>query len=341
MKTYSKHKYSTTLIIIVSLWIPLVASADLPEMKDTVYVLPDDRAIFNNYLETMQGRDDLPFDSIIMHTARFFIGTPYVGGTLEIEPEGLAVNLRELDCFTFVETVISLSRMFASGEKNWERFCNELRNLRYREGKINGYLDRLHYTSDWMFENERRGIVRALNADNSGATPYRFNLSFMSTHPGSYKQLGMDSMLIRNLKRIERAISRRKSYAYIPEGDINSLSSGLHDGDVVGFLTTVKGLDISHVGIVSRAGDGSTDFIHASQTAGKVILNPETIFQYVSQRKSCNGVILVRPLSPDIILSARQMRIAGLRSGSSVWRSLQTNLCRKYDSRSRIPLRNK
>jgi cell wall-associated NlpC family hydrolase len=289
----------------------------------------------------MQGKESLPFDSIIMHTARFFIGTPYVGGTLEIEPEGLAINLRELDCFTFVETVISLSRMFASGDKSWERFCDELRTLRYRAGKISGYLDRLHYTSDWMYENDRRGIVRSLNADNFGAKPYRFNLSFMSTHPGSYKQLGADSMLIRNIKRIERTISSRKSYAYVPENEIISLSPRLHNGDVVGFLTTIKGLDISHVGIVSRAEDGSLAFIHASQTAGKVILNPETIFQYVTQRKSCNGLILVRPLSPEIILSARQMQTEGPGSGSSAWRSLQIKLCRKYDSLSRILLRNK
>lgn len=334
------HIYFRITVVFIALWMPLVASAGRLRGKDRVYVLPEDKAVFGNYLAAMQGKEALPFDSVIMHTARFFIGTPYVGGTLEIEPEGLAVNLRELDCFTFVETVISLSRMFASGDKSWERFCDELRTLRYRNGRVRAYLDRLHYTSDWMFENERRGAVRLLDAESAGARPYRFDLSFMSTHTGSYKQLGADSAQIRKLQRIERSISRRKSYAYIPEAEIDSLSPRLKDGDVVGFLTTVKGLDISHVGIVSRAADGSLAFIHASQTAAKVILNPETIYQYVAQRKSCNGVILVRPLSPEL-LSAKRRQSAGQAYGSSAWRNLQTRLYRKYDSLSRILLRNK
>jgi cell wall-associated NlpC family hydrolase len=335
------HIYSA-IVGFVFLWIPLLASGAFYQAKDTIYALPDDEMIFKNYLEAMRGHQHLPFDSIIMKTARFFIGTPYVGGTLEIEPEGLAVNLRELDCFTFVETVISLSRMLASGDTTWNRFCNELRMIRYRNGRINGYLDRLHYTSDWMFENAERGIVRSLNEKNVGAKPYYFNLSFMSTHPTSYKQLGNDSVLIRNMKNIERKISRRKSYAYIPPKDINVLGAQLNNGDVVGFLTTVKGLDISHVGIVCHTDSGTLAFIHASQTAGQVILNPETITEYVAQRKTCNGIILVRPLSPPAgLFSVLQMQNVAQRSDNSAWRSLQTKLYRKYDYRSRIPLRNR
>ncbi|MDE5657151.1 MAG: DUF1460 domain-containing protein, partial [Muribaculaceae bacterium] len=38
-----------------------------------------------------------------------FAGTPYVAHTLEGTPEMLTVNLDELDCTTFVETVMALS----------------------------------------------------------------------------------------------------------------------------------------------------------------------------------------------------------------------------------------
>ena len=37
-----------------------------------------------------------------------FEGTPYVAGTLEGDPEMLTVNLDEMDCTTFVETVSAM-----------------------------------------------------------------------------------------------------------------------------------------------------------------------------------------------------------------------------------------
>jgi hypothetical protein len=264
---------------------------------DTVYCTAEDSVIFGRFVSSMAGKDSLPFDSLILQTASFFLGTPYGASTLEIEPEGLVVNLRELDCTTFVETVIALSRMVAEGDTAFESFCNQLRWVRYREGIIRDYTDRLHYTSDWIYENDRKEVVKGLG-EEEGWRPYSFCLNFMSTHPDSYRQLTTDSMLIPCIAEIEKEVSERTGYYYIiPKDDVDSFAVDIKNGDVVGFVTSTKGLDISHVAIATRTGEELT-FIHASSLAMKVIVNEESLQHYVEQSKSCTGIIPARPLSP-------------------------------------------
>ena len=46
----------------------------------------------------------------MLEIGKFFLGTPYVAGTLETKgAEHLVVNLREYDCVTFVENVVALA----------------------------------------------------------------------------------------------------------------------------------------------------------------------------------------------------------------------------------------
>ena len=121
-----------------------------------LYCTDEDRAIFDRYCTQMEPKKSLPLDELMIHTALFFRGTPYVASTLEKEPEGLVVNLRELDCTTFAETVLALSRTLREEKTTFENFCENLQRLRYREGTIGDYTDRLHYMTDWFYENERK-----------------------------------------------------------------------------------------------------------------------------------------------------------------------------------------
>ncbi|GHT32360.1 xylanase [Bacteroidia bacterium] len=267
-----------------------------PVALDTVYCTAEDSVIFGRFVSSIAGKDSLPFDSLILQTASFFLGMPYVASTLEIEPEGLVVNLRELDCTTFVENVIALSRMVAEGDTTFEAFCDQLRWVRYREGIIRDYTDRLHYTSDWIYENDRKEVVKSLG-EEEGWRPYTFCLNFMSTHSDSYRQLMTDSMLIPCIVEIEKEVSERTGYYYIPKNNVDSFAVDIKNGDMVGFVTSTKGLDISHVAIVTRVGEELT-FIHASSLAMKVIVNEESLQHYVEKSKSCTGIILTRPLSP-------------------------------------------
>ncbi len=259
---------------------------------DNVYMTEEDRAIFERFLTEMQDEKALPTGELMVKCARFFLDVPYVASTLEQEPEGLVVNLRELDCTTLVETTFALTRTLQSDKPTFETFCEQLQQIRYRKGVINDYTDRLHYITDWLYENQRRGFVKDMSQE-IGGTELPINLSFMSTHPESYKPLKNNPEFIARIAEQEKEISGR-SYYYVPEEDINKLSSGIQSGDIFAFVTTVKGLDVSHMAIAYWNGDKLT-FLHASSTYKKVLVNESSLYEYLKEIKSNTGVIVMRP----------------------------------------------
>lgn len=252
----------------------------------------EDKAVFNRYMETMCSKRQLPTGKLMVETARFFLGTPYVAGTLEEEPERLVVNLRELDCMTLVETTTALVRTLRAVTPSYETFCLNLQEARYRDGSIGDYTDRLHYTTDWMYENQRKGRLKDVTAE-IGGKPLDLQLSFMSTHPDSYKQLKENPGRVAVMAAKEKEISARQHF-YIPQDEINAHTGKIRNGDIVCFVTTVKGLDISHVGIICREGDKLT-FIHASTSKKQVIVNEEPLQEYVQSIKRNKGIMIVRP----------------------------------------------
>ncbi|MDO8722653.1 MAG: DUF1460 domain-containing protein, partial [Syntrophales bacterium] len=64
-----------------------------------------------------------------------FLGTPYVAGTLEQgKRENLQINLRQLDCFTFVENTMALANLIKRGKSSFADFAASLEAIRYRKG---------------------------------------------------------------------------------------------------------------------------------------------------------------------------------------------------------------
>jgi len=255
-----------------------------------------DRQIFDRYVRTMEGKKHLAFGELIIETAKFFMGTLYIAATLEKEPEQLVINLRELDCTTLVENVIALARTIKGSNPSFETFCANLQQLRYRSAEINDYTDRLHYFSDWIVENERKNLIRD-ETKAIGGQPYRLNLSFMSTHPDSYRQLKSNPEFVQKIAQKEKEISARNTYTMIPEAQIEACGAGMQNGDIVCFVTRIEGLDVSHIGFIYRQGQ-KLGFIHASSTAKQVIIEPKSLFEYVQGISTTTGVMIVRPLKP-------------------------------------------
>jgi len=278
------------LAIFILILCTTVLKAELPD-KDTLYMSPDDSVIFTKYISYIKGYSGLPKDSIIIRTAKFFLGTPYVAHTLEIEPEGLVINLRELDCTTFVENVRVLTATVMSGDFSFQNYCNLLKHFRYRSDTINDYTDRLHYTSDWIDENQSKGLINNVTR-KCGGKRLRLNLYIMSMNTDSYSQLAEKPELIEKVVATEKAINARKHY-YIPTKRIKRKSAKMHDGDVVGFVTTIPGIDISHVGIIYKEGKKVT-FIHASSANKKVIINESSLKDYVAGTGKNTGIVLAR-----------------------------------------------
>lgn len=262
------------------------------QAADKLYCTDADRAVFERYLSEMVPKKSLPTGELMVQTARFFLNVPYVAATLEKEPEGLVVNLREMDCMTLVENVVALTRTMQSAAPSFDGFCKNLQAVRYRNGEIHDYTDRLHYTTDWIFENRRKGIVKDVT-HGIGGISLPVDVSFMSTHPDSYKPLKGHPERVARIAAKEKEINARPYY-YIPESEIDRLAEGIKEGDIVCFVTTIKGLDISHVGIVCRVG-GKLAFIHASATQKKVIVNEAPLQEYVESIKRNSGIMVVRP----------------------------------------------
>lgn len=251
-----------------------------------------DRLIFDRYRKAMVNPDGQPLGERMVQTALYFVGTPYVAATLEREPEQLVINLRELDCTTFVESVLALSLTLPAEEASLESYSHCLQTIRYRKGVITDYTDRLHYFSDWIYENEQFGRVKEVT-EALGGVALQQQLSFMSTHPESYPALRHHPERVEQMAHIEQQINARNHY-YIPKSSLHNCVSGIRNGDIVSFVTSIKGLDVTHVGIAYWR-QGTLTFIHASSAAKRVVVQPESLSSYIARNKSCKGIRVVRP----------------------------------------------
>jgi hypothetical protein len=254
---------------------------------------PADRAILESLFSSMGDFQASSTSELMIRIGDFFKGSPYAERTLEEEPENLVVNLREFDCTTFAESCLAISRTLQSGKLSFEQFTSELSGIRYRKGNVNGYASRIHYFSDWIHISNQKLLVRDVSRE-IGGTPLSKEINFMSTHPASYQQLLSDPELVEIIAVQEREISAREMY-YVSLDQLPDLDSSLREGDVVGITTRIKGLDISHVGILVRK-SGRIHLLHASSRQGKVILSEETLEVYLANNKSATGILVARPL---------------------------------------------
>jgi len=138
-------------------------------------------------LESIEPTNDISV--LIKAVGESFLGTPYEAGTLDINlTENLIIKLSGLDCVTFVENSLTLSRLTSKQKLTVDDFKDELKYIRYRQGKLDGYLSRLHYFTDWIYDNEQKGVVKDVTKEIGGKILDK-NINFMSTHTDSYKVL--------------------------------------------------------------------------------------------------------------------------------------------------------
>ena len=149
----------------------------------------------------------------MLKIGKFFIGTPYLAGTLETKgTEHLVVNLRKFDCVTFVENVVAITWFLRSRERSFESFQRLLQKIRYRRGRLQGYSSRLHYFSEWIHDNQKKGILKDVTR-KIGGRPFRKTINFMTTHPDLYLSLG-EMVNLRRMKSVERTISTRPFFPF-------------------------------------------------------------------------------------------------------------------------------
>ncbi len=253
-------------------------------------------SVFVTKILTEAGREKA-IGNVQLYFARKFLGRPYVAHTLEVgDDRTLVVNTRQLDCTTLVENVTALTLCFNEKRLTFGDYLAKLEQLRYRNGTANGYVSRIHYFTDWIESNAKRGLVSEVQGSNPPFSAVQtVKVNYMSTHPNAYKALREHPEYVEPIRKTERAITG-KTYRYIPKGSILNtklLRQTVHDGDIIAITTGKSGLDIAHLGFAVWRSDG-LHLLNASMIHGKVVDEPMTLRQYLMRHKSRTGIRLVR-----------------------------------------------
>ena len=223
----------------------------------------------------------------------YFLKTPYVAGTLEQEKgESLQINLRQLDCFTFVENTMALARLIRLGKSSFADFAASLEAIRYRKGLLDGYSSRLHYFSDWLYDNQKKGWIKDITKE-IGGEPFRKQFSFMTANRDKYPALQCPDTY-RRMLAVEKACSERSLY-HLLKARLRTCTDKIRNGDLIAVTTDIEGLDVVHAGIAVKI-KKSLHLLHASQRAGKVVISGETLYRYLAQCKSRQGIMVARIL---------------------------------------------
>lgn len=266
-------------------------AATMPQMR---FHCQDDTLRINQLLQDGINSGITHPNALVEYYGRQLLGTPYVGHTLEGEQELLTINIHELDCTTFIETLYALARTTLNGRYSWRDYAANLENIRYRGGVMGDYASRLHYISDWLVDNQARGNVQEITDDLPHATSMVKTIDFMSTHRSAYPRLAANDSLYNAIRNVEIGY-RNHRMPYLKKSWLSSkdVKAALQAGDFVALVTTKPGLDASHVGIVVFNEQGEPCLLHASSTGGKVMIS-QPLVKYLGKIKSNIGVRVFR-----------------------------------------------
>ncbi|MEX2528135.1 MAG: N-acetylmuramoyl-L-alanine amidase-like domain-containing protein [Gemmatimonadota bacterium] len=251
-----------------------------------------------------EGLDTLPMGDVMARLGTTFVGATYLPQTLEIPgPERLVINLRALDCVTFVENILVLSQLVVSGSRenlldNREELRRQYRSLltrvRYRDGTLDGYPSRLHYFSEWLSDGEKKGLLEVVTAQLGGVVDSA-PLHFMTSHPEAYRQLA-DSRVLEVIRQVEARLSRQDRI-YIPEDHVARVASGIRNGDIIATRSTLDGLDIAHTGLALWV-EGELHLLHAPLVGSSVEVSKLPLAQRLQGIRAQDGIFVARAMDP-------------------------------------------
>jgi len=229
---------------------------------------------------------------------RVFLGKPYVPHTLEEnQTEQLVVNLHQFDCTTFVETMSALSFAWheLTDKKNTVHletlFRKYLTKVRYRNGQIDGYGSRLHYFSEWLRDNERKGLLQDITPLLAGNVTVSKPLSYMTAKTLQYPAMN-DPAVYKQIAQIETSLSQ-EPFAFVPKKNLRKAEADLRDGDIVMLSAARPGLDMKHCGFVVWK-NNRVHLLHASSDHGRVVITSQPLADYVLAKKYLSGIRVAR-----------------------------------------------
>ena len=221
-------------------------------------------------LEVGGGAPDL--GARVQRLAEALLGRPYAADPLigsRHEREALVTGVSGFDCVTFVETVLALAR-----SRSPAGFREEIVQLRYRGGVI-AWAERLHYFSDWLAENQRRGALE-IDTQGPGAVTIEARLAVLEGLP-----------------------PRNTRFEVVPVLDLERALPRIANASIAAFASEREGLDYFHVGLLFFEPPAELMMVHAAQSLGAVGKEPLAAFL---ARNRTRGISFARPLAPGRII---------------------------------------
>ena len=250
-----------------------------------------DKQAFEDKIIEIDGLLEKDLGKTMVAVGKTFLGTPYVAKTLEIgETETLVINLQGLDCTTFVENVLAFGLMLKNEETQFEDYTENLETIRYKNGKLDGYASRLHYFSEWIANNEKKGLLKDITSEIGGKEITK-EINFMSSHRDLYPFLS-DDVNYEKIRASEDYLNN-KAICILPQDQIEANEHLIKSGDIIALTTSINGLDITHTGIASREKDGRIHLLHAS-SSGEVKVSDLSLVDYLKKVKNNTGIMVAR-----------------------------------------------
>ncbi len=272
-----------------------------PTTKITQDPIPQLSAIDRQKLVTLQLKfqrqqwQKLDLGDRLQNVAQEFLGDAYRANLLDQSiTEQPFVSLHEFDCVLFLETVLAVTSALSSANATSEMgIFSEIQRYRYRDGKLSDYCSRLHYFSDWTIDNQQRGLIKDI-----GTTPLKRSVNFMSQNWRKYSPIVKNPSLKQCIQTTESALNQKLQSGqlnYIPIENLRSQENKLRSGDLVGLVTNLNGLDVTHSGFLYRKGSQApAGLLHASQRSG-IKISPD-LERYVRGVDGAIGIIVARPI---------------------------------------------
>ncbi len=185
-------------------------------------------------------------------------------------PEVFVINLRELDCFTYLEYVEAMR-----SSVSFDEFKDTLIHLRYGSDTVS-FESRNHFFTDWCYA--RAGFLEDMTAYISQGKAKTVLKSMNRKKDGT--------LYLPGIPVFEREIT------YIPsDAALETAVDKMKTGDYIGIYSKKEGLDVSHVGIAVKK-NNALYFRHASSSEHCRRVVDQDFASYLRGKP---GIIVLRP----------------------------------------------
>lgn len=218
--------------------------------------------------------------------------------TQPIEEEHLMVSLRQVDCTTVIEDVLSLALCYRDGRTTLTDLKNYYRRMHYQNGVVS-YATRNHYFT-WIIQSAiKEGFVERISPDEP-TFPFTALMDIQPNYMTTNKHLFPPRLEQEdNFKAITLRQQQRVRFTYIPRELLNMPQQSelgvIRDGDILAVACNqhswARGVEVKHL-LIAKWIDARLHFYHASETG----LEQESLdaYNYMKDKFTMIGVAVYR-----------------------------------------------